>query len=104
MCPINNFKIYTCTNKDCYTWPVLKEKYNVKYEKAVTPALNGNDWFHAKIVVQYPKMTVFVNGNYEPGLVIDKLNDRKIDPAATMTGGEQDNAFAALRPLGATNC
>ena len=44
-----------------FSWPVLREKYNGKYEKPVTPAPKGNEWFHARIVIQYPKVTVYVN-------------------------------------------
>jgi hypothetical protein len=80
-----------------YTWSVLREKYNGKYEKAVTPAPNGNDWFHTKIVVQYPKVTVYVNGNSEPSLVIDKLNDRKIGKIGLWVGNTSDGDFANLQ-------
>lgn len=44
-----------------FSWPVLREKYNGKYEKPVTPAPKGNEWFQARIVIQYPKVTVYVN-------------------------------------------
>ena len=80
-----------------YTWSVLREKYNGKYEKAVTPALNGNDWFHAKIVVQFPKVTVYVNGNSEPSLVIDKLNDRKTGKIGLWVGNTSDGDFTNLK-------
>jgi hypothetical protein len=80
-----------------YTWSVLREKYNGKYEKAVTPAPNGNEWFHAKIVVQYPKVTVFINGNTEPSLVIDKLNDRKTGKIGLWVGNTSDGDFANLQ-------
>jgi hypothetical protein len=79
-----------------YTWSVLREKYNGKYEKASTPAPNGNDWFHAKIVVQYPKVTVYVNGNSEPSLVIDKLNDRKTGRIGLWVGNNSDGDFTNL--------
>lgn len=79
-----------------YTWSVLREKYNGKYEKAVTPAPNGNDWFHAKIVLQFPKVTVYVNSNSEPSLVIDKLNDRKSGKIGLWIGNNSDGDFANL--------
>ena len=80
-----------------YTWSVLREKQNGKFEKAVTPAPNGNDWFHAKIVVQFPKVTVFVNGNSEPSLVIDKLNERKTGRIGLWVGTTSDGDFANLQ-------
>jgi hypothetical protein len=80
-----------------YTWQVLREKHNGEYEKAVTPAPDGNDWFHAKIVVQYPKVTVFVNGNSEPSLVINKLNERKTGKVGLWVGNTSDGDFANLQ-------
>jgi hypothetical protein len=80
-----------------YTWQILREKHNGKYEKAVNPAPGGNDWFHAKIVVQYPKVTVFVNGNSEPSLVIDKLNERKTGKIGLWVGNTSDGDFSNLQ-------
>jgi len=79
-----------------FTWSILREKYNGKYEKAVTPAPNGNDWFHAKIVVQYPKVTVYVNEYSEPSLVIDKLNERKTGKIGLWVGNSSDGDFSNL--------
>jgi hypothetical protein len=80
-----------------YTWSVLREKFNGKYEKSVTPAPDGNEWFHAKIVVQYPKVTVYVNDNSEPCLVIDKLNDRRTGKIGLWVGNTSDGDFANLQ-------
>lgn len=80
-----------------FTWQVLREKHNGKYEKAVTPAPDGNDWFHAKIIIQHPKVTVYVNGNPEPSLVIDKLNDRKTGKIGLWVGNTSDGDFANLQ-------
>lgn len=79
------------------TWSVLREKYNGKYEKAVTPAPDGNDWFHAKIVVQFPKVTVYVNGNSEPSLMINKLNERKTGKIGLWVGNTSDGDFTNLQ-------
>jgi hypothetical protein len=80
-----------------FTWSILREKYNGKHEKAITPAPNGNDWFHAKIVVQYPNVTVYVNGYSEPSLVIDKLNERKTGKIGLWVGNNSDGDFANLQ-------
>ena len=80
-----------------YTWQILREKHNGKYEKAVNPAPGGNDWFHAKIVIQYPKVTVYVNGNTEPSLVIDKLNERKTGKIGLWVGNTSDGDFSNLQ-------
>jgi hypothetical protein len=80
-----------------FSWPVLREKYNGKYEKAVTPAPDGNEWFHAMIVVKYPRVTVYVNGNSEASLSIEKLNDRKTGKIGLWVGNNSDGDFANLQ-------
>jgi hypothetical protein len=80
-----------------FTWPFLRENHSGKYEKAVTPAPDGNEWFHARIVVQYPSVTVYVNGNSDPSLTIDKLNDRKTGKIGLWVGNGSDGDFANLQ-------
>jgi hypothetical protein len=79
------------------TWSVLREKQNGKYEKAVTPSPNGNEWFHAKIVIHYPHLAVYVNGNPDPSLSIDQLNDRKNGKIGLWVGNNSDGDFANLQ-------
>jgi hypothetical protein len=79
------------------TWSILREKQNGKYEKAVIPAPNGNEWFHTKIVIQYPKVTVYVNGNADPSLSIEKLNNRKTGKIGLWVGNGSDGDFANLQ-------
>ena len=59
-----------------FPWEVLRETKNGQYEKAVTPAPNPNDWFHAKIVVKGKDINVYVNGSTTPSITVKKLNDR----------------------------
>jgi hypothetical protein len=80
-----------------YTWDVLRDKFNGQYEKAVDPNPEGNDWFHAKIVIKYPQVTVFVNGNSQPSLSVRKLNDRKTGKIGLWVGNNSDGDFANLR-------
>ena len=51
-----------------FTWSALREKYPGEYEKPVFPSPDGNGWFHVKIVVQYPDVTVYVDGNDIPSV------------------------------------
>lgn len=78
-------------------WEVLREEFNGKYEKAVTPAPNGNKWFHVKIVVNYPSITVFVNGSQEPCLSVDILNTRTSGKIGLWVGNNSDGDFANLQ-------
>jgi hypothetical protein len=78
------------------SWQVLREKFNGKYEKAVIPAPKGNEWFHAKIVIKNPTVTVFVNGSQEPSLSIEKLNTRISGKIGLWVGNNSDGDFANL--------
>jgi hypothetical protein len=79
------------------SWQILRNKFNGKYEKAVIPSPNGNEWFHAKIIIKYPQVTVFVNGNVEPCLSIEKLNNRKTGKIGLWVGNNSDGDFANLQ-------
>ncbi|HEY5123566.1 MAG TPA: family 16 glycoside hydrolase [Ignavibacteria bacterium] len=79
------------------TWDILRNKYSGKYEKAVIPSPNGNEWFHVKILIKYPEVTVFVNGNSEPSLTIEKLNTRKTGKIGLWVGNNSDGDFANLQ-------
>jgi hypothetical protein len=80
-----------------FPWEVLREKFNGKYEKEIIPSLNGNEWFHAKIVIKYPQVTVYVNGNLEPSLNVDKLNNRTSGKIGLWVGNNSDGDFANLQ-------
>jgi hypothetical protein len=80
-----------------YPWEVLREKFNGKYEKAVVPSPSGNEWFHVKIIVKYPQITVFVNGNQEPCLSVEKLNNRTSGKIGLWVGNNSDGDFANLQ-------
>ncbi|HVW14436.1 MAG TPA: hypothetical protein VHB54_11450 [Mucilaginibacter sp.] len=56
-----------------YDWSVLREKFPSKYEQAVSPAPDPNGWFHVRIVVESEKISVYVNGNSNPALVVAPL-------------------------------
>ena len=60
-----------------YTWDKLRAEYPGKYEQAVNPVPDPNDWFHARVVVASPRVSVFVGDAKEPSLVVNQLSDRK---------------------------
>jgi len=60
-----------------YTWQKLRTEQPEKYEKPISPAPDPNGWFHARVVVSSPKVSVFVNDAKEPSLVVNQLSDRK---------------------------
>lgn len=86
-----------------YTWQVLREQFNGKYEKAVSPAPNANDWFHVKINIKFPLVKVFVNGNHEPCLIVEKLNTRSSGKMGLWVGNNSDGDFANLEIMSLDN-
>lgn len=60
-----------------HTWQKLREQFPGKYEKAVNPVPDPDDWFHVRLVIAWPKVAVFVNDAREPCLVVDQLSERK---------------------------
>ncbi|CAN5339734.1 hypothetical protein BH10BAC4_BH10BAC4_18060 [soil metagenome] len=64
-------------SKPNYDWDLLREKHPGKYEHAILPDTNPNDWFHVKVVILYPSITVFVNGSNEPTLEVEQLGENK---------------------------
>lgn len=79
-----------------FPWNKLREAQNGKYEKAIFPAPNPNEWFHAKIVVDYPRISVYVNNSSEPCLNIDQLNDRQNGRIGLWAGNNSGGDFANL--------
>jgi hypothetical protein len=80
-----------------YTWERLRKEYPEKYEKPVVPAPDPNGWFHARIVVAYPKVIVFVNDTAEPSLVVEQLSDRKVGWVGLWVGNGSGGEFANLK-------
>jgi hypothetical protein len=80
-----------------YPWNVLRDKYNGQYEKSINPPPDPNEWFHVKIVVNYPGISVFVNGHNQPSLSVKKLNERKTGKLGLWVGNNSDGAFANLK-------
>jgi hypothetical protein len=79
-----------------FPWNVLRETQNAKYEKAIPYAPDPNEWFHVKIVVDYPQLTVYINNSTSPCLSVDKLNDRQSGKVGLWVGNTSGGEFANL--------
>jgi 3-keto-disaccharide hydrolase len=79
------------------TWQKLRTEQPGKYEKPVSPAPDPNDWFHARIVVASPKVSVFVNDAKEPSLVVEQLSDRKRGLVGLWVGNTSGGDFANFK-------
>ena len=86
-----------------HSWARLRSEHPGQYEKAITPAPDPNSWVHARIVVAYPKISVFVNNAAEPSLVVDELSDHKSGWVGLWVGNGSGGDFANFKVSPATN-
>src|SRR5881396_4390197 len=80
-----------------YPWQKLREEQPGKYEKAVNPVPDPNAWFHVRVVVASPKVSVFVGDAKEPSLVVDQLSDRRKGLIGPWVGNTSGGDFAGLK-------
>ncbi len=80
-----------------YGWEVLRKSKPGQYEKPIDPPPDGDAWFHARIVVEKPRVSVYVNHGKEPSLVVEELSERKAGGVGLWVGPGQGGAFANLK-------
>lgn len=80
-----------------YTWFKLRRENPGKYENKVNPVSDPDSFFHAKIVIEKPKVSVFVNGEKDPCLVVNELSDRTGGWVGLWTGNYSDGTFSNLK-------
>jgi hypothetical protein len=80
-----------------WPWQTLRSGHPGEYEKPVVPEPDGDEWFHVRIVVERPKVTVFVNGGSAPCLVVQELSDRSHGSVGLWVGEGSGGYFANLR-------
>ena len=96
--PARRLRAVQYVSHPTYTWEKLRTEHPGKYEKPVSPVPDPNDWFHARIVVASPKVSVFVNDSKEPSLVVDQLSDRKKGLVGLWVGSDGDFANFKIVP------
>lgn len=77
-----------------YTWQKLRSDQPGKYEQAVNPVPDPNAWFHARVVVADPKVSVFVGDAKDPCLVVNLLSERKTGLVGLWVGNNSGGDFA----------
>jgi hypothetical protein len=79
-----------------YTWNKLRTERPNQFEQPVAPPPDPNQWFHARVVIAFPSVRVFVNDAAAPALDIKQLSDRKTGWVGVWVGNGSDGAFANL--------
>lgn len=80
-----------------YTWQKLRTERPGVFERPVSPAPDPNAWFHVRVVVASPKVSVFVGDAKEPSLVVDLLSDRTQGLVGLWVGNGSGGDFADLK-------
>lgn len=80
-----------------HPWQKLRADQPGQYEKPVQPVPDPNGWFHARIVVASPKVSVFVDDAKEPCLTVTQLSDRKKGLVGIWVGNGSGGDFANLK-------
>jgi hypothetical protein len=84
-------------SQPAHPWQKLRADTPGQYEKPVKPVPDPNDWFHARIVVASPKVSVFVADATEPCLTVNQLSDRKNGLVGVWVGNTSGGDFANLK-------
>ena len=80
-----------------WSWDILRSQKPGEYEKPIVPELDGDEWFHVRMVVERPKVSVFVNDASAPCLVVNELSDRTEGSVGLWVGEHSGGYFANLR-------
>jgi len=80
-----------------YTWQKLRAERPGAFEQPVSPAPDPNGWFHVRVVVASPKVSVFVGDAKEPSLVVNQLSDRTKGLVGLWVGNNSGGDFADLK-------
>lgn len=80
-----------------FPWLKLRTEMPGKYEQAVSPVPDPDGWFHARIVIEGRKISVWVNDATAPSLVVNELTERKGGQVGLWTDNGAPGDFANLR-------
>jgi hypothetical protein len=80
-----------------HPWQKLRADSPGHYEKPVKPVPDPNAWFHARVVVASPQVSVFVGDAKEPCLIVTQLSDRKKGLIGIWVGNTSGGDFANFK-------
>ena len=77
-----------------HDWSALRNAFPGKYEDTISPVPDPVDgWFHAKVVVGYPVVKVYVNGSADPTLEIKQISDLRHGKIGLWVGNDSEGWF-----------
>lgn len=80
-----------------YDWKRLRSEHPDKFEAGLAAPPDPNGWFHVRVSVSHPKVSVFVNGAAQPSLVVQQFSDRNSGWVGFWVGNGSGGEFASLK-------
>ena len=80
-----------------HPWQQLRQDFPGKYESKISKPPNPDDWFHATIEINFPKISVFVNNEKTASLVVEQLSGVKTGSVGLWVGYMSDGKFKNLK-------
>lgn len=80
-----------------FTWRKLRSDFPEQFENPVRPVPDPDDWFHAKVVVNWPKVKVFIENNSKPSLEVSMKSTFKKGKVGFWAGNGSDGWYKNLR-------
>jgi len=78
-------------------WSLLRNTFPGKYENTLNPVPDPDNWFHVKIVVNYPEVKVYVNDSEKPSFEIELISTRKNGKIGVWVGNGSEGWFKNFR-------
>lgn len=82
-----------------YTWHKLREEHPNEFENWVSPVPEPNDWFHVKILVEFPVVKVFIDNALKPTLEVKQLSNQKEGLIGFWVGNNSEGHFKNLKVI-----
>jgi hypothetical protein len=79
-----------------FTWQKLRTEFPEQFENPVHPVPNPEDYFHARVVVNWPTVKVFVENTSTPSLDVQMKSAFKKGKIGFWVGNGSDGSFKNL--------
>lgn len=79
-----------------FTWQKLRAEFPEQFENSVDPIPNPEDYFHARVEVNWPSVKVFVENTSTPSLNVQMKSTFKKGKIGFWVGNGSDGSFKSL--------
>lgn len=79
-----------------FPWHVLRKNFPEQFENPIQSAPNPDDWFHAKVVVTWPNVKVYVENQSKPSLNVKMKSTFKKGKIGFWAGNGSDGSYKNL--------